>query len=54
MQKHLKEKLEKEYRERYDKDCQQQRQQHQQDADLIAALKAEIERLRKLPAQQSS
>ncbi|EEC56263.1 hypothetical protein BACPEC_02770 [[Bacteroides] pectinophilus ATCC 43243] len=60
--KHLKEKLEKEYRERYekefreryDKDCQQQRQQHQQDADLIATLKAEIERLRKLLAQQSS
>ena len=61
-EKRLKEKLEKEYQERYekefderyDRDCQQQRQQHQQDADRIAALKAEIERLRKLLTQQSS
>lgn len=61
-EKRLKEKLEKEYQERYekefderyDREYQQQRQQHQQDADQIAALKAEIERLRKLLTQQSS
>ncbi len=47
-------KYEKEFRERYDREYQQQRQQHQHDADQIAALKAEIERLRKLLAQQSS
>lgn len=47
-------KYEKEFRERYDREYQQQRQQHQQDADQIAALKAEIERLRKLLTQQSS
>lgn len=52
LEKEYRERYEKEFRERYDKDCQQQRQQHQQDA--VAALKAEIERLRKLLAQQSS
>lgn len=54
LEKEYRERYEKEFRERYDKDCQQQRQQHQQDADQIAALKAEIERLRKLLTQQSS
>lgn len=54
LEKEYRERYEKEFRERYDKDCQQQRQQHQQDADQIAALKAEIGRLRKLLAQQSS
>lgn len=52
IRKRIPERYEKEFRERYDKDYQQQRQQHQQDA--VAALKAEIERLRKLLAQQSS
>lgn len=53
LEKEYQERYEKEFRERYDKDY-QQRQQHQQDADQIAALKAEIERLRKLLTQQSS
>lgn len=69
LEKEYQERYEKEFRERYDKEYQQkyekefrewcdreyqQRQQHQQDADQIAALKAENERLRKLLTQQSS
>lgn len=69
LEKEYQERYEKEFDERYDRDCQQkyekefrercdreyqQRQQHQQDADQIAALKAENERLRKLLTQQNS